>query len=90
MLVPRNKKTTEIDHEGIDLHTKITIIISHSEQHLLVLVLLQFTCGFSGVRQWGRRPRRCGRAGGEAAAGVIGGINLAAYVEREKKGEEWD
>jgi len=42
---------------------------------------------FSWVLLRGRRPHRCRRAGGEAAAGVIGGINLAADMEGEEEGQ---
>lgn len=53
-------------------------------------MLLHFTCRFSCVWQRGRRPHRCGRTGGEAAAGVIGGVNLVADMERGEEGREWE
>lgn len=70
----------------IVLENKDCKISFHSEKQKL----LQFTCRLGCALQRGRRPHRCGFTGGEAAAGVIRGINLARDRQggREKEGQE--
>ena len=49
----------------------------------------KFTCRLGRVWQRRRRPHWCGGAGGEAAAGVIGGINLTERKSRRSGTGAW-
>lgn len=82
MFTPESKETTTAEV----LKVYNTPAIFHSGPPTAGRFARACTCVFSRARQRGRRPRRRGRAGGEAAAGVIGRINLEADTARREKG----